>query len=720
MKQLSRTSPLRHLTACLFAVLLAAVLFTGCGGGNEAPGGNDSDLTTDQLTFTDCTSEHYTTLTNSRFNDFWVVTRCVRITNNSSSDAELSGFLTLKQYKALEAPFFNKQLEYNPSNDQNIFVRMSAREKATYSFFHEKGYLCDTIQTNIPDSTCIVNYLHDADHNGTLAPGQSVEVKVDVYLPEAADLQAAYKGQEMFTVSAADMLEHASAAGTEWYYTDQPDYIMDPADVHYQKDTLNGQYGDLIYTHFMLTNTTRDSVDPGNTLLGLNIETENLTDLTAEKASLGVKTNDLKVVVTTKKGLTYNKDLPVVAARQHTYGSAIASGDWDNVYLFCFVPMNTDDVWTSIEYWYKGEKLTHVDNLAVDEDTTTNNINNDTPFKALANCNTDAEKLANTAQYKGLQFQLTGYINVPTDDEEYDYFIAYLYAHNYSDMKLPLEHGNQPLGTYPDMVTSQAFASKYIQLNKDYPFCVFSNYENQMTYMPANASVLGHSATIAIVIAVPHGEKWDSIELTYTLPVEDGSHWAKFVLAEDSNLNPGTGGLSEVVDVTDERLAWTYRKRLTEEQLNTSTLLAEQVTVLNISEADNLTLELKTEAELLAEVESYKPNLRASLESDGYTGDELEARVNEMAWQTAMPPVYSIQARVNGQNYPVLAVVPEDSSTDKLRAGASTQLVLYTVLPESAQGEAVEYHIGDTILRTGTSAVQALLSGFIQMLRGAK
>lgn len=654
----------------------------------------------------------------SIYEDFWLVSRTIKITNTSSTGtADLSGFVSGREATAME-----KQLEQTSKdliNSNNSYSDlMKANAQAAKEFYTKSDYVCKaiTLTSESGQASCVASFDSDTGKKKNyLNPGESVYVSVIFYLPKCEDVTASYAGKEMVKIPKEkldpDSAENKVLDMRKEQYTTEPMPV--PMSVSSKKDTLNGKAGYLIWAKVRVVNSTDGEYTIGNTL-ALRGMTPNT--ITAEKAMSGTQASQYTATAVLTSGKTDpNRD--VYFAKETGTDPKMKKGEIDTVYVFTFVEADAGTNWSAIKYYQNGTYMNRLENPDLSEDK---DLGHGRILTEITDVTMSQDEIQdNIAKYRGVQVALYGHtVSTNYEEGDYTYVAARLYLHNSSDsIDLPVEHTTHPessqdVPSYVTVATSGNYASKYVTLESGgtYKYGVITEIHNGEG---AAYVAPGQEAIIQVVLRVP--KDWKEVILKYTLPVDDGTKYARFRVRN----NGGTTSDSGSSGSGEAKLEWDVSNTVRSTKIyaqdlylvegsctatNTGTKAVSFDGAITKSEYDSL----------------YKEHLEGvrKLYPDA-PEDELRANA---AWQVFLDhQTGTIRAGMtNGDVYKTMIVVDD---TIVLQPGEKKNLTVY-VCPKAGNSTVRYYYynksIGNTIIYDGGTAVQTLLSRAGELLRAVK
>lgn len=487
----------------------------------------------------------------TKFNDDYMVLRVYTVKNESQKDAELTGALTkdLREQIGIEMgkrlfELSGKDEDSITSQDEMKYMPQVYRETLT-----KDEYQCTAlkVETASGNASCVAVFGDDREE-AVVKAGESTMIQVMLYLDAKTNVSVSYNENTVFTVTTAelDKAQDYYANIDEDGYTKIPSFSMNSNHIALQ-DTLNGQNGVLVGGSFIIYNTTKNSIEIGNTITSLGLMTENPT---AQKIFTRGTVSDLfTAVATTTSGKSYNVDVvAMLTGSTDPLEPSAVSG----LYLFTFTPTDEDEAWDRVTYYYDGQMMAYLYNTDPSNPSTPDtpaetDIGNGKVYPAIGLLD-DSLKEQNVAKYMNIQVGLGGYFDMGTAANGKHYIQALFQIYNYSnDITIPTENGEKAAtwqGSYVDAVDSGNFTSKYLQIQEGYNYAAigFNMGDKDQAYSDLKPVEGGYSyGMLTVIIEVP--ENWTSINFRYSMPF-DTTKYANFVLTTEDDLkkNSSDGG----------------------------------------------------------------------------------------------------------------------------------------------------------------------------------
>lgn len=485
----------------------------------------------------------------TKFNDDYMVLRVYTVKNESQKDAELTGALTkdLREQIGIEMgkrlfELSGKDEDSITSQDEMKYMPQVYRETLT-----KDEYQCTAlkVETASGNASCVAVFGDDREE-AVVKAGESTMIQVMLYLDAKTNVSVSYNENTVFTVTTAelDKAQDYYANIDEDGYTKIPSFSMNSNHIALQ-DTLNGQNGVLVGGSFIIYNTTKNSIEIGNTITSLGLMTENPT---AQKIFTRGTVSDLfTAVATTTSGKSYNVDVvAMLTGSTDPLEPSAVSG----LYLFTFTPTDEDEAWDRVTYYYNGQMMAYLYNANPSNPSTPDtpaetDIGNGKVYPAIGLLD-DSLKEQNVAKYMNIQVGLGGYFDMGTADNGKHYIEALFQIYNYSnDITIPTENGEKSAsyqGSPVDAVESGDFTSKYLQILDGYNYAAVGFNMGDQDYSDLKPVEGGYSyGMLTVIIEVP--ENWTSINFRYSMPF-DTTKYANFVLttADDLKKNGSDGG----------------------------------------------------------------------------------------------------------------------------------------------------------------------------------
>ena len=624
----------------------------------------------------------------TKFNDDYMVLRVYTVKNESQKDAELTGALTkdLREQIGIEMgkrlfELSGKDEDSITSQDEMKYMPQVYRETLT-----KDEYQCTAlkVETASGNASCVAVFGDDREE-AVVKAGESTMIQVMLYLDAKTNVSVSYNENTVFTVTTAelDKAQDYYANIDEDGYTKIPSFSMNSNHIALQ-DTLNGQNGVLVGGSFIIYNTTKNSIEIGNTITSLGLMTENPT---AQKIFTRGTVSDLfTAVATTTSGKNYNVDVvAMLTGSTDPLEPSAVSG----LYLFTFTPTDEDETWDRVTYYYNGQMMAYLyntdpSNPSTPETPAETDIGNGKVYPAIGLLD-DSLKEQNVAKYMNIQVGLGGYFDMGTADNGKHYIEALFQIYNYSnDITIPTENGEKSAnykGTPVDAVESGDFTSKYLQIQEGYNYAAIgSNMGDQdQAYSDLKPVEGGYSyGMLAVIIEVP--ENWTSINFRYSMPF-DTSKYANFVLTTEDDLKKnssdgggsgsGDSGSSEPVEETVKMTVKSGRSWRGEDGVWLSKLTAV------VTNNTSTTLTSSTTEALL------------NSQTNGLTTDQKKtiilAEQNQCKWLQIVDYYVTNTGSDANSIVPCTVVSTVEGEKLSIEPGESKEVYIYTVRPETLQ-----------------------------------
>ena len=487
----------------------------------------------------------------TKFNDDYMVLRVYTVKNESQKDAELTGALTKDLREQIGTEMGKRLFELSGKDEDSITSQdeMKYMPQVYRETLTKDEYQCTAlkVETASGNASCVAVFGDDREE-AVVKAGESTMIQVMLYLDAKTNVSVSYNENTVFTVTTAelDKAQDYYANIDEDGYTKIPSFSMNSNHLA-QKDTLNGQNGVLVGGSFIIYNTTKNSIEIGNTITSLGLMTENPT---AQKIFTRGTVSDLfTAVATTTSGKSYNVDVvAMLTGSTDPLEPSAVSG----LYLFTFTPTDEDEAWDRVTYYYDGQMMAYLYNTDPSNPSTPDtpaetDIGNGKVYPAIGLLD-DSLKEQNVAKYMNIQVGLGGYFDMGTAANGKHYIQALFQIYNYSnDITIPTENGEKAAtwqGSYVDAVDSGNFTSKYLQIQEGYNYAAigFNMGDQEQAYSDLKPVEGGYSyGMLTVIIEVP--ENWTSINFRYSMPF-DTTKYANFVLttADDLKKNSSDGG----------------------------------------------------------------------------------------------------------------------------------------------------------------------------------
>lgn len=625
----------------------------------------------------------------TKFNDDYMVLRVYTVKNESQKDAELTGALTkdLREQIGIEMgkrlfELSGKDEDSITSQDEMKYMPQVYRETLT-----KDEYQCTAlkVETASGNASCVAVFGDDREE-AVVKAGESTMIQVMLYLDAKTNVSVSYNENTVFTVTTAelDKAQDYYANIDEDGYTKIPSFSMNSNHIALQ-DTLNGQNGVLVGGSFIIYNTTKNSIEIGNTITSLGLMTENPT---AQKIFTRGTVSDLfTAVATTTSGKSYNVDVvAMLTGSTDPLEPSAVSG----LYLFTFTPTDEDEAWDRVTYYYDGQMMAYLYNTDPSNPSTPDtpaetDIGNGKVYPAIGLLD-DSLKEQNVAKYMNIQVGLGGYFDMGTAANGKHYIEALFQIYNYSnDITIPTENGEKSAnyqGTPVDAVESGDFTSKYLQILDGYNYAVVGfNIGNQdySDLKPATDSEDGYSyGSLVAIIEVP--ENWTSINFRYSMPF-DTTKYANFVLTTEDDLKKnssdgggsgsGDSGSSEPVEETVKMTVKIGHNWRGEDGVWLSKLTAV------VTNNTSTTLTSNTTEALL------------NSQTKGLTTDQKKAIIlaeqNQCKWLQIVDYYVTNTGSDANSIVPCTVVSTVEGEKLSIEPGESKEVYIYTVRPETLQ-----------------------------------
>lgn len=622
----------------------------------------------------------------TKFNDDYMVLRVYTVKNESQKDAELTGALTkdLREQIGIEMgkrlfELSGKDEDSITSQDEMKYMPQVYRETLT-----KDEYQCTAlkVETASGNASCVAVFGDDREE-AVVKAGESTMIQVMLYLDAKTNVSVSYNENTVFTVTTAelDKAQDYYANIDEDGYTKIPSFSMNSNHIALQ-DTLNGQNGVLVGGSFIIYNTTKNSIEIGNTITSLGLMTENPT---AQKIFTRGTVSDLfTAVATTTSGKSYNVDVvAMLTGSTDPLEPSAVSG----LYLFTFTPTDEDEAWDRVTYYYDGQMMAYLYNTDPSNPSTPDtpaetDIGNGKVYPAIGLLD-DSLKEQNVAKYMNIQVGLGGYFDMGTADNGKHYIEALFQIYNYSnDITIPTENGEKSAsyqGSPVDAVESGDFTSKYLQILDGYNYAAVGFNMGNQDYSDLKPVEGGYSyGMLTVIIEVP--ENWTSINFRYSMPF-DTTKYANFVLttADDLKKNgsdgggsgSGDSGSSEPVEETVKLVVKSGRSWRREDGVWLSKITAV------VTNNTSTTLTSSTTESLL------------NSQTNGLTTDQkmtiILAEQNQCKWLQIVDYFVTNTGSDANRIVPCTVVSTVEGEKLSIEPGESKEVYIYTVRPETTQ-----------------------------------
>lgn len=624
----------------------------------------------------------------TKFNDDYMVLRVYTVKNESQKDAELTGALTkdLREQIGIEMgkrlfELSGKDEDSITSQDEMKYMPQVYRETLT-----KDEYQCTAlkVETASGNASCVAVFGDDREE-AVVKAGESTMIQVMLYLDAKTNVSVSYNENTVFTVTTAelDKAQDYYANIDEDGYTKIPSFSMNSNHIALQ-DTLNGQNGVLVGGSFIIYNTTKNSIEIGNTITSLGLMTENPT---AQKIFTRGTVSDLfTAVATTTSGKSYNVDVvAMLTGSTDPLEPSAVSG----LYLFTFTPTDEDEAWDRVTYYYDGQMMAYLYNTDPSNPSTPDtpaetDIGNGKVYPAIGLLD-DSLKEQNVAKYMNIQVGLGGYFDMGTAANGKHYIQALFQIYNYSnDITIPTENGEKAAtwqGSYVDAVDSGNFTSKYLQIQEGYNYAAigFNMGDKDQAYSDLKPVEGGYSyGMLTVIIEVP--ENWTSINFRYSMPF-DTTKYANFVLTTEDDLKKngsdgggsgsGDSGSSEPVEETVKMTVKIGHNWRGEDGVWLSKLTAV------VTNNTSTTLTSNTTEALL------------NSQTNGLTTDQKKtiilAEQNQCKWLQIVDYYVTNAGSDANSIVPCTVVSTVEGEKLSIEPGESKEVYIYTVRPETLQ-----------------------------------